>query len=237
LATQVLVTRAAEQAAATARRLAGMGFVPVLAPSLVVRSRRLAALPGVQAVLVTSGNAIPALPARLRKLRLLAVGDATAERAREAGFLSTESAGRDAASLAKLAARRLDPAFGPLLLASGEGQGMALAAELRQAGFRVLRRVAYTAAPARALPPAARAALAAGKIGHALFFSPASARATVRLLRGMPTTRIKALAISPATAAALSPLKWAGIRVASSPDQEALLALLPTSATPGGHAP
>ncbi len=214
-----------------------MGFAPVLAPSLVVRPRRLAALPGVQAVLVTSGNAIPALPARLRRLTLLAVGDATAERAREAGFLSVASAGRDASALAKLASRRLDPAQGPLLLAAGLGQGMGLAAELRRVGFRVLRRVAYAAEPARALPPAARRALAAGTIGHALFFSPASARATVRLLRGLPTAGITALAISAATAAALAPLKLAGIRVASSPDQEALLALLPSSATPGGHAP
>jgi uroporphyrinogen-III synthase len=233
----VLVTRAAEQAASTAGRLAAMGFAPVLAPSLVVRPRRLAAPQRVQAVLVTSGNAIPALPARLCRLKLLAVGDATAERAREAGFLSVESAGRDASALAKLASRRLDPARGPLLLAAGLGQGMALAAELRQAGFRVLRRVAYAAEPARALPPAARRALAAGDIGHALFFSPASARAAQHLLRGLPTAGITALAISAATAAALAPLKWAGIRVASSPDQEALLALLPSSATPGGHAP
>jgi uroporphyrinogen-III synthase len=234
---RVLVTRPAEQAAATVRRLAAMGFEPVVAPALVLEPRRLAAIPRVQAVLVTSGNAIPALPARLRRERLLAVGDATARRAREAGFASVTSAARDAAALAALATRLLDPRAGPLLLATGEGQGAKLAAELRRAGFRVLRRVAYAARPARALPQAARRALARRTIGHALFFSPASARAGVRLLRGLPTEGITALAISAATEAALAPLKWAGIRVASSPDQEALLALLPTSATPGGHAP
>ena len=214
-----------------------MGFEPVLAPALVVRTRRLAALPPVQAVLVTSGNAIPALPARLRRLKLLAVGDATAARAREAGFADVASAGRDAAALAALAGRLLDPGTDPLLLAIGEGQGAELAASLRDAGFRVLRRVAYAALPARILPVAARRALARRAVGHALFFSPAIAHAAVRLLRGLATEAITALAISPATATALSPLKWAGIRVASSPDQEALLALLPRSATPGGHAP
>lgn len=214
-----------------------MGFEPVLAPALVVAARRLGALPRVQAVLVTSGNAIPALPQHLRTVRLLAVGDATARRARAAGFTAVASAGRDAAVLAALAARLLDRREGPLLLAAGEGQGGALAAELRQAGFRVLRRVAYVARPARALPSAARLAMARSAVTHALFFSPASARASVRLLRGLPTAGITALAISAATEAALAPLKWAGIRVASSPDQEALLALLPPSATPGGHAP
>lgn len=219
------------------RRLSAMGFAPVLAPALIVRTQRLAALPPVQAVLVTSGNAIPALPARLRRLKLLAVGDATAARARAEGFADVASAGRDAAALAALAARLLDPTAGPLLLAAGQGQGAELAASLRGARFRVLRRVAYAALPAHTLPQAACRALARRAVGQALFFSPASARAAVRLLRGFPTEAITALAISPATAAALSPLKWAGIRVASSPDQEALLALLPRSATPGGHAP
>lgn len=214
-----------------------MGFEPVLAPALVVKTRRLAAIPRVQAVLATSGNALPALPARLRPLKLLAVGDATAARARAEGFADVASAGGDAAALAALAARRLDPAAGPLLLAAGKGQGATLAAELRGAGFRVLRRVAYVALPARGFPLAARRALARREVAHALFFSPASARAALRLLRGLPTETIAALAISPATAAALSPLKWAGIRVASSPDQEALLGLLPRSATRGGHAP
>lgn len=234
---QVLVTRPAEQAAATARRLEATGFAPVLAPALVIHAQRLAAIPPVQAVLVTSANAIPALPARLRRLPLLAVGDATAECARAAGFADVASAGRDAAALAALAAKRLDPGAGPVLLAAGVSQGTALAVALRGAGFRVLRRIAYAARPARGLPAPARRALARGTVRHALFFSPASARAAVRLLRGLPTAAVTALAISPATAAALSPLKWAGIRVASSPDQEALLALLPLSATPEGDAP
>ncbi len=186
---------------------------------------------------MTSANAIPALPARLRSLPLFAVGDATADHARAAGFANTESAGRDAAALAALVTNRLDPALGPLLLAAGAGQGAALAVALRGAGFRVLRRIGYGARPARGLPAPARQALARGGIGHALFFSPASARAAVLLLRGLPTAAVTALAISPATAAALTPLKWAGIRVASSPDQEALLALLPPSATPQGDAP
>lgn len=234
---RVLVTRPEGQAAATARLLAARGFAPVLAPALVIATRTLHAPGGAQAVLVTSANAIPALPTKLRRLPLLAVGDATAARAREAGFAEFASAGRDAAALAALAIRRLDPGAGPLLLAAGTGQGAALAASLRGAGFRVVRRVAYAARPAASLPDAARAALAGGRIRHALFFSPASAAAGVRLLRGLPTAGITALAISPATAAALSPLKWATIRVASSPDQEALLALLPAPATQGGDAP
>lgn len=184
-----------------------------------------------QAVLVTSGNALPALPAALHATPLLAVGDATAARARAAGFAEVLSAGRDAAALADLAAARLDPAAGPLLLASGAGQGFELAAALRVSGFTVIRRVAYVAQPATALPQAARAALAAGQVGTALFFSPETARVFVTLLqRDMPPAIVQgvvALAISSRTADALFPLPWRHVRVASQPDQDTLLTLLP----------
>jgi uroporphyrinogen-III synthase len=104
---------------------------------------------------------------------------------------------------------------------------MALAATLRAAGFRVLRRVTYGARPARALPPAAlRLLREAG--AAALFFSPETARIFARLLpESAMVNTAEALAISAATAAALAPLPWARIRVASHPNQDALLALLP----------
>jgi uroporphyrinogen-III synthase len=114
------------------------------------------------------------------------------------------------------------------LLLSGEGHGRDLAATLRAAGFRVIRRLAYATAPAARLPPRAVAMLRAGG-GHALFFSPQTARVFVRLLAASPAPvdSTVAIAISEATAAALAPLPWAGIRVASHPNQDAMLALLP----------
>lgn len=184
-----------------------------------------------QAVLATSGNAIAALPANLRTVPLLAVGDATAERARAAGFATVHSAGRDAAALASLATSLCAPSAGGLLLASGEGQGMALAAALRAKGFRVVRRVAYATRAAEALPQDARAALTAGTIRAALFFSPQSARIFVTILqRDMPASSVQgidALAISRPTEAVLKGLPWLRVRVASHPNQDELLKLLP----------
>ncbi|MDE2575860.1 MAG: uroporphyrinogen-III synthase, partial [Rhodospirillales bacterium] len=69
----VLVTRPEPAAGETARRLAAMGFVPILTPALAVR-RRAARLPApgeLQAILVTSANAIPALPASHHGVMLL----------------------------------------------------------------------------------------------------------------------------------------------------------------------
>jgi uroporphyrinogen-III synthase len=137
---------------------------------------------------------------------------------------------RDAAALADLARRLCDPAGLPLLLASGTGQGRPLAAALRAAGFALIRREVYAARPVAALPPAASAALATGQVETVLFFSTATARAFIDLLgAALPVSAVsgvEAVAISPATAAALSPLPWRRIRVASAPNQDAIMALM-----------
>ncbi len=231
-ARQVLVTRPDAEARETAARLEQLGWRPVLAPCIriVPRLMRLDAEWRPQAVLVTSGNAVAALPDRLHGAPLLAVGDATATRARAAGFVRVSSAGRDAAALAALVGLSCAPGGGPLLLAAGEGQGAALMQELRARGFRVLRRVAYAARPVRGLSAAARAALSGGGVAAALFFSPASAEAFAVALRRAGAAEllhpVTAAAISPATAAVLTPLPWRDIRVASRPNQDELLACL-----------
>jgi uroporphyrinogen-III synthase len=197
---------------------------------LVVQVRPLSDVGHVQAVLVTSGNALPALPAGLLGTFLLAVGDATAAKARDRGFTNVASAGRDAAALAGLAADRCTPHAGALLLATGAGQGLDLAAALRTRGFRVRRRVAYAASPAAALPPTAIAALDDGSLRFAMFFSAATARAFVtclsRACHPSVLAQVEAVAISRGTAAALAPLPWRRIRVASHPNHEAVLSLL-----------
>src|SRR5690348_946173 len=84
----ILITRPEPGASETAGRVAMLGYQPVLAPVLTVQSRGVSLPPAerVQAILVTSGNAIPLLPDTHRHLPLLAVGEATAARACAAGF-------------------------------------------------------------------------------------------------------------------------------------------------------
>lgn len=185
-------------------------------------------LPGrVAAVLVTSGNALPALSPGIAPL--FAVGDATAARARARGFATVFSAGRDAAALAELVARHVAPAAGPLLLASGAGQGAALAAALRGAGFRVVRRVCYAALPVRAFPEAAAAELRGGEVTGAMFFSAETARAFVRLFPPAlcpPLGAVTAAAIGKPAADALKALPWRAVKVAANPTLDGVLALL-----------
>ncbi len=231
----VLITRPEPGAAETARRVAALGWQPVLAPALVLASIP-AELPSAQALLLTSQAAARAIPAS--PLPVLAVGEATAAAARAQGFAQVTAAEGDAEALAALAARQLDPAGGPLLLAVGEGYGEELDTALIASGFTVLRRSVYRAAPAAALPLAAARALSKGDIGAALFFSPRSAECAMALLRqaGLAATAagMEAFAVSPRVAAllqaaaedAVHPLSWRAVRTAGHPDQESMLELL-----------
>lgn len=110
----VLVTRPEPGASATAEALRKAGFDPVIASltdilPLPVDDR--IDIGKVDAVAVTSANAIRHAPqqllARLAELPLFAVGDATAEAARCAGFREVVTGQGDAARLAPLVLERL----------------------------------------------------------------------------------------------------------------------------------
>ncbi|HUB48776.1 MAG TPA: uroporphyrinogen-III synthase [Acetobacteraceae bacterium] len=228
----ILITRPEPGASDTATRVAALGFEPVLSPVLHIQTMS-TALPSeakVAAALVTSGNAVDALPPAWRATCLLTVGDATAARARAAGFRDVRSAGGDADALAALVIRELPAGTGPLLLASGRGQGQALAATLRRSGYRVIRRVVYAALPAPELAPAAVAALRAGQVRAVLFFSAETARHFVRLVRGAGLVAmlgtVDAISIGRAAGVALEAASWRDIRVAARPNQDEMLALL-----------
>jgi uroporphyrinogen-III synthase len=228
----VLITRPHAAGEATAKLVAALGLRPVLAPVLEISSSaaRLPSAAGLQAVLVASANALPALPPSYHRLKLLAVGNATADRARAAGFRQVHSAAGDVSDIVALTLAQCDPAGLPLLLAAGRDRGADPTPTLQSRGFTVIRRAVYAAVPVAALPEAARTALAEHSVRAALFFSPATARAFVHLLPlALPrdcTAGVEALAISRATEAALAPLPWRRIRVASRPNQDELLALL-----------
>jgi uroporphyrinogen-III synthase len=228
----ILITRPEPGASDTASRVAALGYRPIVAPLLEIRAVRASLPPAarVGAMLVTSGNAVPALPVSHREVPVFAVGQATAARVRAAGFGRVGSADGDAGALAALVARCCEPSAGPLLLATGRDQGAALAKELRGKGFRVIRRVVYAAAPVASLPRAASDAFGCGGLAGALFFSAETARQCVRLLRRArldeAVRSVDALAIGRPAAVALEALPWRRVRVAARPNQDALLALL-----------
>ena len=186
-------------------------------------------LGGVQAILCTSANGVRALARASgeRGVPLLAVGDATAARARAEGFDRVESAAGDVGDLARLAAARLCPQDGALLHVAGNVVAGDVGGLLRAEGFAVERRVLYEARAAAALSPAALDSLHAGTIAFALFFSPRTAAIFARLANAAAVTgccaRVTALSISAAADAVLAGLPWRDRRIAGRPNQPALL--------------
>jgi uroporphyrinogen-III synthase len=226
----ILVTRPEPGLTETSAQLHARGFRPVAAALLRIEPLPFARTPAArpQAALVTSAHALGSLdPAGIPQL--LAVGDATAARARSLGIRQVRSAAGDAASLVALCRAHLTPAGGPLLLLCGEGQALRLATELRGLGFRVIRRVVYAQRPVPTLPPDATASLAAGTLAASLFMSASAAAIFARLLPAELHPNLKqinALAISEAASRPVSALPWRSVRVALRPTAEDVLALL-----------
>jgi uroporphyrinogen-III synthase len=231
---RALVTRPREESEALAASLATRSIEAIVEPLMQVHYHEPAPLDlaGVQAILCTSANGVRALAraTRGRGVLLLAVGNATAMRARSEGFTAVESAGGDVTDLARLAATRLRPQDGPLLHVAGSVVAGDLVEALSDRGFRVERRVLYEAQPATALSPTTFDALRSGSIDFALFFSPRTAAIFAELAAGAGVTAycatITALSISRAADAALADLPWLDRRVAERPNQSALLAVL-----------
>jgi uroporphyrinogen-III synthase len=231
---RVLVTRPRGDAEETGRRLLALGHEAIVAPLLEVHFHDgpEVELEGVQGIVVTSANGARAIARRTprRDIPVFAVGRQTAEVARQARFSDVRNADGDGTALAHAVSLWVRPGGGALLHASGvEAEGR-LAAELEAHGFRVLRQALYDVAAAPVLPPLASEGLASGRVDAALLFSARSARVFCDcvIAAGMrdAVQGIVALAISVATAEALKALSFRAVRVASAPNQDALLALL-----------
>ena len=228
---QALLSRPREESQSLAAALAVRDVGTVIEPMMEVHYCVAAALDlaTVQAILCTSANGVRAL-ARVtgeRGLPLLAVGEATASRARAEGFTSVASAGGAVTDLVRLAAARLRPQNGRLLHVAGNVVAGDLVGALRAHGFVIERRVLYEARPVERLSTAALSALHGRTIDFALFFSPRTAAIFVRLagiagIAGCCRT-ITSLAISAAADAVLTELPWRDRRVAERPNQPALL--------------
>jgi uroporphyrinogen-III synthase len=228
---RILLARPREDAERLAPKLTGRGHEVLIEPLINIVPVPGASVPldGVQAVLFTSANGARAFATASdrRDLQVLAVGEATAEAARGAGFANVESAGGDARDLARLARDRLDPAKGALLHAAGSAVAGDLAGTLEAAGFTMRRAVLYGAWPVDRISAPAAAVLAARAVDLAILFSPRSAETFVRLVRDAgladAMARVTLLGLSPAVIEAGAELPWASRIAADNPDEDSLL--------------
>jgi uroporphyrinogen-III synthase len=136
----VLVTRPEPGATATAVRLEALGFDAVVLPLTEIVPTPPHEAGPCDAVVVTSANALRHAPAGylegLREKRLYAVGPATAEAARRAGFADVATASGTATGLAALIGSTLTPGARLLHLA-GRDRTAGFEDDLAARGFAV----------------------------------------------------------------------------------------------------
>ena len=219
---RIWVTRSQPGAEATAARLRAVGLEPVVRPVLEVRPIADADLDltAVDALAFTSGAAVSAFAtlSPRRDLVVFAVGDATAERARAAGFADVRSAAGDAAGLAAAIAKAADRPRLVLNPAALE-PAVDLVALLARSGVAARAQPVYRTVES-ALSYAPRGVTAV------LVHSAKAARRVAALVGAGEAGRIAAYALSPAVAAPLGAAGFAKLAVAAFPDEASLLNLL-----------
>lgn len=234
--TRVLVTRPEPGASETARRLTAMGHEPVVLPLTRITTLDLPDPPDARdfdAVVATSGAALrsapPALLGSLSHLPLFAVGDATAEAARKAGFARAESASGDSAALAAHIVRTL-PGGSRIVYLCGRVRTGGLAERLGKAGFAVATVETYDTLPLEFQSSEIAGLLEGLPVDAVLLYSANAAVLFARLLASReagPLVRAaRLLCISARAAQALPESAQARSEIAGTPDEPALLRLL-----------
>jgi len=229
---RVVITRPQADGERTATALRARGHEVLVAPLMGVEviAANLAGEWG--AVIVTSANAPNAIahnPARdaLIKLPLFAVGQRSAEAARQTGFINVISAGGDVRDLVRTLVEEHADAKAPLLYLAGEDRAADLIGELSTRGIAAEIRVVYRAVAAP-FPPALIEALRVGEVDIVMHFSRRSAENYVAGAKRAgivgPALAVRHLCLSAQVA---EPLAGAScIAVAVHPDEAALIELL-----------
>jgi len=234
---RLLVTRPDPEGERTAKALEKLGHHVIISAALDIRYLIDASISvkKPQAVLVTSVNAVRALERHGRNRDMLAcpvlaVGDRTAVEARRAGFAGAVSAQGSLDDLCALVNEICTPAGGPLLFAAGADQAGDLAGRLGHDGFGVETVTVYKADKVRDLTDAARKALRDNEVDGVLFYSARSAAAFGEQLEraGLAplADHVTCYCLSQAIADAAAPFASGPVRIAATPDQLALFALI-----------
>jgi uroporphyrinogen-III synthase len=229
---RVVITRPQADGERTATALRARGHEVLVAPLMRVETIAANLAGAWGAVIVTSANAANAIahnPAHdaLIKLPLFAVGQRSAETARQAGFVNVTSAGGDVRDLVSTLMGGYADAKAPLLYLAGEDRAADLIGALSTRGIAAEMRVVYrvVAAP---FPPALIEALKAGEVDTVMHFSRRSAENYVSGAKKAgiagPALALRHLCLSTQVA---EPLAGASrIAIASRPDEAALVELL-----------
>ncbi len=224
----VLITRTAPGAAQTGARLSALGYVPIIAPMLVVTSTRqpVPALDGVQALIATSAHGVRAMATLpdAKNLPLFCLSGASANAATELG-LAPRICDGGGQQLADFVIKALSPKRGAIMWVRGAHFAFDMAAKLTTTGFEVHAWEAYTANAQHMLGDMAERALRTASIKAVLFHSARGAAvfADITAGLGVELRAIKAIAISEQAAKPIADAGFGLVCHAAQSTEEALM--------------
>jgi uroporphyrinogen-III synthase len=224
---KIWITRAQPGADSTAERVRALGHEAIIAPLLAVRTLQdvQVDLGGVAALAFTSANGVRAFSdlSAERSLRVFAVGAATAQAARAAGFRLVLSADGDVEALAEGIGLRRGELRGAVLHPGAAEPAGDLAGALEKHGVEARRLILYETAPVKLEADAARQLVQADA---ALLHSPRAAQVLAALLKAYPAPKLRALGLSKAVVKPLARTPLAAKVFPSMPLEGALLNLI-----------
>nr|MEA2796839.1 uroporphyrinogen-III synthase [Phenylobacterium sp.] len=224
---KIWITRAQPGADSTAERVRALGHEAIIAPLLAVRTLQDVDvdLRGIAALAFTSANGVRAFSdlSAERSLRVFAVGAATAQAARAAGFRLVLSADGDVDALAEGIGLRRGELRGAVLHPGAAEPAGDLAGALEKHGVEARRLILYETAPVKLEADAARQLIQADA---ALLHSPRAAQVLASLLKVYPAPKLRALGLSKAVVKPLARTPLAAKVFPSMPLEGALLNLI-----------
>jgi uroporphyrinogen-III synthase len=228
---RIWITRAQPSAEATAERVRALGHEAFIGPLLAVRALEnvQADLAGVAALAFTSGNGVRAFTeiSGERGLKVFAVGAATAQAARAAGFKSVLSADGDVEALADGIGKRRNELHGVVLHPGAAEPAGDLTGALSRHGVEARRLILYESVPVKLDPEVAALLVQADAV---LLHSPSAARVLAGLLKVHPAPKLRVLGLSKAVLRPLVRAKVGAKAFPPFPLEAALLNLIDRSA-------
>jgi uroporphyrinogen-III synthase len=237
----ILITRPHDAALETAQLVKKMGFDTLLAPALRIQdtNQPLPDLSAAEGLIFSSAEGVRALmrqnpaPVIFSKT-IFAVGDHTAQMARDAGFECVLSAAGTMTDLAALIRQHYVAPVALVHISGADTQNDPALLLPRSEGWHVERIIVYRAVPIDHIPTEALTALRAGQVYAIVFYSARSAEGFLNaLIRDWPQAicpKTRALCLAPPVIECVRKfnLQWADIFVSKTPEQAGILALLET---------
>lgn len=240
----VVITRTRPDADALAQRLTDLGYEPLLEPMLRVSATHAATVHDpmcVEALVVTSAQALRHLNTLVREVAfrhkpLYAVGPKTASLAIELGWDNVHDGGGDVRALGTFLKSRSEiTPSSRLLHICGRDIARDTREILNDVPGNVLDWVVYETEPSEEFSPDFIEAMRTGRVKAALFYSARAASVFADHVRAYSAKNspdnshfgaIKFLCLSKAVVESLSNIPSNGTYAATSPDEDALVALL-----------